>query len=187
MSIRNELLEGILSATTAFDPALLMIERVLEGKSLANNQQPNGLGESNAIQIEFGASQFTGSDPVNLLTNGTVQINESGTYRIKGSFAYGRTGSTGQSFLRIRTLIDGVQPEETVGINIASDSTIVPYTDSVWLFLPAGVDVTFELMRDSSGHNSGALFKPTIDGGSAPDWNQATCAAIRIDRWITTP
>lgn len=168
----------------SFNPSDIMIERILEGKSLANNQQPNGLGESNAIQIEFGVAQFTGSDPVNLLANGTININETGTYRVKGSFAYGRTGSTGQSFLRIRTLVNGVQPEETVGINISSDSTIVPYTDAVWLTLPAGVNVKFELMRDSSGHNSGALFKPSIDAGSALDWNDCTCAAIRIDRWI---
>lgn len=170
-----------------FNPSTGMaIERVLEGKSLANNQQPNGQGENNSIQVEFGVAQFDSSDPVNLLSNGRVNINESGTYRVKGSFAYGRTGSSGQAFLRIRTLVNGSQPEETVGINIIGDSTITPYADSVWLFLPAGTNVKFQVIRDSSGNNSGGLFKPSIDGGSSPDWNQCSCAVIRIDRWIST-
>lgn len=160
------------------------IERVLDGLSVATNQNPTGLGEANSIQIEFGPAVNTALDPVNLLADGTLQINETGLYRLKISAMYGRSGGAGESELRFRVLVNGTQAGQSIGIEIDNDRTIIPYTDEAWLFLPAGLSIAYEVMRDSLGNDSGGLVQPQITGATAPSWNPCTCAAIRVERWI---
>jgi hypothetical protein len=161
----------------------MAIERILDGLSVAANQQPSGEGEANQIQIEFGPAVNTGSDPVNLLADGTVQFNEAGLYRVKIALIYGRTTNAGLAELRFRALINGNQAGQSLGVQIPNQNTEIPFSDEAWLNVPAGVDVTYEVMRDSSGTNAGGLFQPTITGGTAPSWNDCSCATIRIERW----
>lgn len=170
--------EGVFDPTTG-----MTIERLVDGKSLAITQDPTGLGEANSLQIEFGAALNGAGDPVQLLADGTLRINQAGLYRLKISLSYGRTGGAGQAELRFRVVINGVQAGQSIGIELDNANTTLAFADEAWLFLPAGLDITYELLRDSSGNDSGSLIQPVITAGTAPSWNATTCAALRVERW----
>lgn len=161
----------------------LSIERLLDGVSLATSQQPTGEGEANSVSVEFGAAQGTISDPVMIDANGLITFNVTGLYRLKLTVVYGRQGAAGVSELRFRALVNGVQAGQTVGVEIDNANTEIPFSDEAWLNIPAGVTIQYELMRDSSGNNSGGLFQPAVTGATAPSWNACSCAVIRIERW----
>lgn len=169
---------------TPYNPTTqLNIERVLDGISPLANQQPSGTGEVNAMQITFGPAVNDATDPVQLLADGTLRINEAGTYRIKVSFVLGRQGQPGVSKLRFRALINGVQAGLTVGADVDASNVAIPYSDEAWLTLPSGLDLTYEAMRDSSGDNSGGIFEQIVTAATAPNWSDAPCCAIRVERW----
>ena len=168
---------GIVPST--FDPKTMVVERLLDATSLAASQQP--VAVDTPVQLEFGAAQNTVSDPVMISAAGAVTINTAGTYRIKLSFAYGRTGGAGVSELYFRALIGGTQAGQSIHAKVSSADVYIPFTDEAWLTLPAGMVITYELMRDSSGNNSGGIFS----GSPTPvDWNDNPCAALRVERWV---
>jgi hypothetical protein len=160
------------------NPANIKIERLLDGLSLAASQQPSGVDLP--LQVEFGAAQGTVADPVMLSSEGELTFNQAGTYRIKISVATGRTGGAGVSEIYVRALVNGVQAGQSIHAKVGSSDLFIPYTDEAWLNLPAGVVITYEIVRDSAGNNSGGLFSgsPTL-----VDWNDNPCAAIRVERW----
>jgi len=162
------------------NPDNLVIERLIDGLSAAADQQPPST--DTPLQIEFGPSQFGPSDPVSLSSAGVLTVNEAGTYRIKISIAAGRTGGAGVSNLYFRALVNGVQAGQSVHLKVDSANIYVPYSDEAWLTLPAGVTISYEVLRDSTGNNSGGLFQsnPTLAG-----WADNPSAAIRVERWAT--
>lgn len=167
-----------------FNPTTgIAIERLLNATSLAVNQFPTGLGPSNAIQIEFGVAQFGPTDPVQIDVNGSITFNEGGLYRVKIAAQIGRSGAAGVSEVLLRALINGVQAGRTVAAKLENANSLTPYTDEAWLNIPAGVVVTYEMMRDESGNDSGGLVgvDVTVEPGS---WNQDVCAELRIERWM---
>jgi hypothetical protein len=158
--------------------ANIKIERLLDGLSVASSQLPTGLDAP--MQIEFGPAVNTISDPVMLDATGMVTINETGTYRIKLSLIYGRTGSTGTSKLYLRVLVNGNQAGQSIQTRITSSDIMVPFSDEAWIYLEAGTTLTYEVLRDSTGNDSGGLYMgdPVLAG-----WNNSPSAAIRIERW----
>ncbi len=161
----------------------IAIERLLDGLSTATDQQPTGLGETNTALIEFGPAQGTATDAVMIDANGLLTINDTGLYRLKVSLIYGRLGAGGASQLRFRALVNGSQTGQSIGVVLDDANTEIPFSDEAWLYLPTGITIQYEVMRDSSGSNSGGLFQPAITGATAPTWNDCTCAAIRVERW----
>lgn len=160
-------------------PPELQIERLLDGLSTAGNQQPSAL--DTPLQIEFGGAQLTPSDPVSLSSTGVLSINQAGTYRIKLTVAAGRTGGSGVSNLYFRALINGTQAGQSIHLKVDSADIYIPYSDEAWLTLPAGVQITYEIVRDSTGSNSGGLFSSTPNTAG---WATNPSAAIRVERWI---
>lgn len=180
-----KLITGFEEGSPPFNPIDdLAIERLIDGVSIATDQQPSGTGENNSLQVEFGPAVNGPNDPVQLLSDGTLRINEAGTYRIKVSITFGRMGASGTSKLRFRALVQGVQAGLTVGADVPNTNSETPYSDEAWLTVPAGLDVTYEIMRDDTGSDFGGLFQPTIDGVTAPSWANTSCAAIRVERWV---
>jgi hypothetical protein len=162
------------------NPDNIVIERLLDGLSVATDQQPAGV--DTPLQIEFGPAQFGPSDPVSLSAAGVLTFNEAGTYRVKISIAAGRTGGAGVSNLYFRALVNGAQAGQSVHLKVDSSNIYIPYSDEAWLTLPAGVTISYEVLRDSTGNNSGGLFQsdPTLAG-----WADNPSAAIRVERWAT--
>ena len=165
------------------DFSAMQVQRVLDGLSPLAAQNPAGTGEANSAQITFGPAVNGASDPVQLGADGSLTVNTGGLYRVKITLVYGRTGGAGSSELRFRALVNGVQAGQTIGTKIDDADTNVVYSDEAWLQLPANTVITYELMRDSSGSDSGGLLQPAVTAGTAPNWNATTCAAIRVERW----
>ena len=155
----------------------MVVERLINGFSTATSQEPVGL--DTALQIEFGAGET--SVPVTLDATGKVTINITGTYRVKIGFAVGRVGSAGVASLYVRSLIDGVQAGQSVHWTISSVESYIPFTDEAWLTLTAGTEITYEIIKDSSGVNFGGLFK---SAPAAAGWADNPSASIRVERFV---
>lgn len=156
------------------------IERLIDGASTSTTQYPSGSGNVNRLQIEFGPSINTGVDPVQLDNLGRVTVNRTGLYRIKVALQFGRSGSAGTATILFRVLVNGVQAGRSVAVDLQASSSLDYFENDTWITLPAGVELTFEIMRDPAGNDSGGLRGlPSVDG-----WNSSPSAAIRIERLI---
>lgn len=162
-----------------------LIEREIEGVSVAASQQPTGLGIANAINVEFGPA-IVGT-AVSLDVNGQLTFHTAGLYRIKVVFQFGRTGSSGTSEILFRFLINGVQLGRSVGAKLGNADALNYIDIDNWFNVPAGTTLDTQIMRDNSGHNSGGLFQtvPTDEGVNT--WNEVPCSVIRVERWAPTP
>ncbi len=163
----------------------IIIDRVLEAVSLAVSQEPAGLGIANAIQVEFGAAQFTGTEPVMIDVDGLVTFNAAGMYRVKSVFQFGRTGASGTSELLFRLLVDGVQLGRSVGVKLGNSDDLSYIDIDNWFNVPAGTTLTTEIMRDNIGNNSGGIFKTSPTDEGAGTWGDVPCTVLRIERWAS--
>ena len=167
-----------------FDPTTgMVISRILDGVSSTAPQNPAGLGAVNAVQVNFGGAVNTVSDPVMLNSSGVVTINETGTYRIKVALQFGRSGATGTSVLLFRVRVNGVQAGRSIVTKLGNSNDTQYFENDTWITFPAGTLLAFDVMRDPTGSDFGGLFGFT----TATGWGDAPSAAIRIERWITTP
>lgn len=158
--------------------ARVMNVRVLDGVSVAANQQPSAL--DTPLQVEFGPAVGSASDPVQLSAAGALTINQAGTYRIEISLQFGRTGGAGVSQLAFRALLNGAQAGVTIRADVDSATILVPFNEKSTLNLTAGMVLTWQVMRVSTGggNNSGGLFAGAVSAG----WSAAACAKIRVDQ-----
>lgn len=171
-----------------FNPTTgILIERLIEGVSLAVSQEPTGKGIANAINVEFGAAQGTASDPVQLDVNGKATFNEGGLYRIKVVFQFGRTGGAQIAEVLFRFLVNDVQLGRTVGVKLGNADDLRYIDIDNWFNVPEGATLDVQVMRDNNGNDSGGLFQtlPTDEG--AETWNVVPCSVLRIERWIPSP
>jgi|SaaInlStandDraft_4_1057021.scaffolds.fasta_scaffold18194_3 hypothetical protein len=146
---------------------------LITATSLAASQQPTVV--DSPIQVEFGAFQTT--DDVDLSALGAITFKTAGEYIISPFFQYGRSGSTGTSFLLNRYLINGTQIGNSLASKVDSADTLVPWSSSIQFTASANDVLTIEVMRDSTGNNSGGLFSATP---AVASWASAPSAAIQI-------
>ena len=159
----------------------MIVERLINSESAALTQSPTGLGAVNAKQIEYGAAVGTISDDVMMTSDGVLTFNKAGSYRIKISLQFGRSGNPSSSVLLFRvTDINGVQLGRSIGYLISSSDETNYLENDTWLTVPAGFVVKSEVMRDASGINAGGLvsISPTDEGVGT--WNFVPTAAIRV-------
>jgi hypothetical protein len=152
---------------------------VVEGFSTALAQEP--IGTDNALQIEFGPDINTSQDAVNILANGEIHINESAVYILNVFAHFGRLGAGGESELRLRALIDGIQVGETIGAKIDSSKAIDHIGRSITAIFLAGSVLTFEVYRDSAGHDSGGLYSQEVN---AAGWEPCPSAGVSLRRLL---
>ena len=157
---------------------------LITGTSLAASQEPTGTGIANAIDVEFGAAQGTGSDPVQLDANGLVTFNDAGLYSINVIFQFGRTGSNGTSELLFRFLLDGVQLGRSIGAKLGNPDTLDYIEIDAWINFAEGQTLSTQIMRDDSGSDSGGLFQTVPTDEGAGTWNNIPSAVINIERWV---
>lgn len=165
------------SVTDALDTRITSIEAshtaLLNAHSTASSQQPTGT--DTPLQVEFGALQTT--TDIDLAVDGTFTFKTAGKYIVSTFFQYGRTGASGTSILIHRILVNGTQSGNSLSAHIDDANTVVPWASSIQLTVSASDTVTFEIMRDSAGNDSGGLFATTPTVGT---WAIAPCAAIQI-------
>lgn len=174
-----------LSTASSFNPTTdMQVERLFDGLSVAAEQNPTGTGFANAAQIEFGPAQGGVSEAFTLGSDGTMTINETGTYRIKVALQFGRIGAAGTSVLFFRVVVNGVQAGRSVGTKLLNSNTLFYFENDNWVNISAGTVIHFEVMRDSSGNDSGGLVaQDPVDEG-AGTWIGAPTAALRLERWV---
>ena len=146
---------------------------LLTAKSLATDQSPTVT--DTALQVEFGALQTT--TDIDLSALGAFTFKTAGKYIIAPFFQYGRAGSTGTAFLLNRYLVNGIQVGDSLAAKVDNADTLVPWSSSIQFTAVANDVLTIEVMRDSTGNNSGGLFSATPAVGA---WALAPCASIQI-------
>lgn len=155
------------------------IETLLVGQSTAAAQNPTGLDAP--MQIEFGAAQFGPSDPVMLSGTGVITFNQPGLYRVTVAGQVGRAGGAGISKLHARGLRNGVQviPTHTYFIDNADVLQILSINN--WYEVTAGFTLVYQLVRDSTGNNSGGLIKSTP---STAGWLVSPSSFLAVQRYV---
>lgn len=176
------------SDNPAFNPTTdMIIERLIEGTSLAASQQPTGLGIANAINVEFGVAVGTVGDPVQMDVDGKVTFNTAGLYRVKVVFQFGRTGGSQTAEVLFRFLINGAQLGRTVGVKLGNADDLRYIDIDNWFNVPQGATLDTQVMRDANGNDSGGLFQTVPTDEGAGTWNNVPCAVVRIERFIPAP
>lgn len=110
-----------------------------------------------ALQLTFGAAQGTASDPVMINAAGLVTFNVAGNYAVRIKLQQGRTGSTGTSILLSRILLNGTQYGSPAAVKMENPNVIAVTESRVVLDVTAGATFSVQIMRDSSGNNSGGV------------------------------
>ena len=150
------------------------VETALQTASLVD-QDPPGLGI--AQQITLGAPQTTAFFDVDALGNITCLAGDEYTFRIR--FGIGREGAAGESQIYLRSLINGVPTEFTAVAIVDNQRIEIPATFEGTIALNTNDVVTFEMIRDTDGDNSGGL------RAGIPDvaWNPSPSALVTITRF----
>jgi hypothetical protein len=138
------------------------------------DQNPTGL--DTPLQVEFGPAQNT--DALDLASDGTLTIKETGVYLVFSTYYYSRTSSTGEAHFFIRLLKDGVQQGNPLGIVQTDDDITTPIFLSATVAIEGTVpiDYTVECVRDGGGVDSGGLRSIASTIG----WGQTPSARIRV-------
>lgn len=150
---------------------------LIDGTSQATDQQPSAVDTPRVI--EFGPAQGTSEDPIQLLANGDMVVNKAGTYFFDFYFQIGRTGAAGVSKIFGRLTVNNVQPATGDSVLALLDNAdiIIPQEIETTIPLNQGDVVRIEIIRDSSGNNSGGLF---ADTPTPAGWNPAPSATVQI-------
>lgn len=139
------------------------------------NQTPSAL--DTPLQVKFGSAQGTVSDPVSLDASGVITFNQAGLYLFNGYANIERVGSSGGvAILLFRPLLNGVQADVIKMVEMDAPDIASPYEVTLPLTVSEGDQLTYEIMRDSSGVNEGGLYTHV----NAGPWDDIPSVAIKI-------
>mgnify|MGYP003650336387 FL=1 len=136
-------------------------------------QSPSG---NTALKVEFGATQT--STNVEILSSGNVVFSTAGNYLVNTFISVTKEGVSGNvSVFAFRALINGVQVGDPKVFKIIEAGLLTPYELTVPVVANANDILTYEIMRDSSGNDSGRL-----EGTNLLGWVGTTPSA-QIEVW----
>ena len=174
----NFVLSDILSLFVANLPAPtpLQYSLVLNAKETLA-LAPSGLDAP--LQLTIGPAQLGPSDPVQLTALGEIRFNQAGQYMLFLQGLFERVGSSGGfALLHFRALINGVQSGNTQSIEINDTQTWTPYERTIPIYIATpGTDLTFEIVRDSTGVDAGGLYPASV---STPGWPSTPSFAVQV-------
>jgi len=136
-------------------------------------------GTDTALQVEFGAAQGSGSDPVEIDASGNVTINQTDQYFVDISIQYGRNNAGSAAWLFFRILIDGTQSGNSIFAKLDNANNDLPVQFSGIFDFTATEVITVEFLRDSQGFDDGELMSETP---TPAGWSSSPSASIRISR-----
>ncbi len=160
--------------TTAGGAVSIVIEDALSASSVLD-QQPTALGV--ALQVEFGAAQSTPYFDLDALGNITCLVADEYSLRVKLTVGR-RGGAAGVSQIYTRALVNGVALGNSSHTIIDNPDIEIPFDFEANGSLLAGDILTFEIIRDTDGNNSGGLFAGVPDVG----WNPSPSARLLLTR-----
>jgi hypothetical protein len=131
------------------------------------------------LQLTIGPAQLGSSDPVQLLSTGEIRFNQAGQYWVSAQGLFERLGSSGGfALLHFRALINGVQFGNTQSVEIDKVTTWIPYERSIPIYISTpGTELSFQIVRDSTGVNAGGLYPAAV---STPGWPSTPSFAIQV-------
>jgi len=152
----------------------ILTEFMIFGES-TSDQAPGS--ENSVLQVEFGAAQNTGADPVMLSAAGTVTINEAGWFGL--DFTLNTDNDDG--FLLARMLVNGAQVGGSYLLQTKRSRQETRQLHLPLILYAATDTITVEIVRDSQGNNNGGLesFNPSTGG-----WNDVPSASMSIYRHL---
>lgn len=150
---------------------------LLRAYSLAASQEPSAT--DTPLALEFGPAQGTVNDKVMISATGVVTFNEAGVYPVRIKLQKGRVGASGVSVVFSRILINGAQFGVSAAAKITSADFVTPTESRVLIPANAGDTFTVEIIRDSSGANSGGVFSKTSSVG----WNISPSALLVVSNY----
>jgi len=172
------------------DKAVTGEVQYIEELRAVSDADQNPVGTNNPLTVTFGAAQGTPSDPIQVGADGVITVNETGLYQVRFSAQYGRSGSSGTSWLYFRTLIafDGVnfvQVGRTVLVKLSNANEDLSTQNLSTITLQQGWKTKVEIMRGSEGNDSGGLIATTPAEGT---WTASYSAEATIQRivWAQT-
>lgn len=160
--------------------------KYIEELRVVSDIDQNPVGTNSPLTVTFGPAQGTPSDPIQVGADGVISVNETGLYQVRFSAQYGRSGSSGTSWLYFRTLIafDGVnfvQVGRTVLVKLSNANEDLSTQSLSTIELQQGWKTKVEIMRGSEGNNSGGLIATTPAEGS---WSTSYSAEATIQRIV---
>jgi hypothetical protein len=184
MSIRNELLEEILTATETPKP-LISTQIGLFTDTITQN--PTGIGDAGKIQLSFGAGGVTIGGEFSMASNGLLSCNIGGQYRLDVTLRIGRVTSPGVSRVMARMMYapdgiqaNGIQAYDTFAIEIDDQDTIWREQFTIDFSPTSGSVVWVEMARDATGNNSGGIltYQPS---GDLVSWNEVSSTSLSLE------
>jgi hypothetical protein len=164
--------------------------RDVEGSSIQNvlitaldtnsliDQIPTGLGV--ALQVTFGAPDTTEWFDIDALGNITCLVTDE--YTLRAKFTVGRRGlPVAVSQIYTRALVNGVQAGFSSHTIIDNPDIEIPFDYEGNGILTAGQVLTFEIIRDTDGNDSGGLYAGVPD---VVGWNSSPSARLLISRSV---
>ena len=145
-------------------------------------QSPPGL--DSPIQIEFGAAQGSGSDPVQIAANGTITINQGGPYNFRATFSIERPGSSGEAFLFFRVLVNGQPAGNPIAAVLDVQEITLPLQFDFFENFNDTDTIAVEFYRDSQGTpaaNEGSLVSYTST--NPPNWGTTPSASLNVTKF----
>ena len=155
----------------------IQVETALQAASFVD-QDPPGLGIT--TQVTLGDVQSTPFFSVDALGNVTCLATDE--YTLRSRVGLGREGVVGESQLYLRFLINGTPTAYSVVAILDNLRIEIPATFEGAFSLTAGDVLTFEMIRDTDGDNSGGLRAgiPDVVG-----WNPSPSVLLTITRFVT--
>lgn len=161
--------------STAGGAVQVLSENVLLSENFTD-QNPSGLGV--ATGILFGGVSAT--DQWSMDVAGVATCLEAGDYTIRLSLTVGREGASGTSQLYFRVLINGVPFGNSAQVITDSARIEIPFFYNRTITFSLNDTLTFEMIRDTDGDNSGGLRA----GIPAVAWASAPSAALSLSRTV---
>ena len=161
---------------TSGGTVVVSVEDALIAESLAD-QDPVGLGV--ALQVTLGPAQTTAYFDVDALGNVTCLATDE--YTLRAKFTIGRSGGGGESQIYTRLLVNGVPVGPSSHTIIDNARIEIPFDFEANGVLTAGDVLTFEIIRDTDGNNSGGLSAgiPDVAG-----WASSPSARLLLTRFV---
>lgn len=173
-TVETKLTDTFEAIEDALNNLLSLVEHgLILAASSANNQLPAGLGDANAIQVEFGAAQSTTDASIDAL--GNVTFHTAGTYSIRFGAHFGRTGGIGTSLLAFRTLLNDVQVGDPQVSKLDDDDVLLAWSDTYTVQVLPNDVMKGELMRVLGSNDSGGLYAT-----DTTEWGTAKSASLQI-------
>jgi len=151
-------------------PVSVIIETAILAASEVD-QDPTGLGVP--LQVTLGDAQTT--DYFDLDAAGNLTCLQTDEYTMRAKFTVGRESNTGESEIYTRGLINGVAVGHTSHTIIDNQRTEIPFDFEANGTLTAGDVVTFEIVRNTTGDDSGGL---RVGVPAVAGW--ATSPSVRV-------